>query len=148
MRWDTPDVRPEGVGTYPARLDVAYARARSGRPRRQPRIRRQAGLGPTPGRLLFRPDAPPAHARFATPAIKKSGSPALLLSPSSGRQTLRGGTTVMPLIQPCKAQASDGLVLADCGLEVGVVTGLDLVRGSTAPPACSAALEPVLSQTR
>lgn len=44
MRWDTLDPRPRGVSTDPQRLDVAYAHARSARPRREPRIRRNRKL--------------------------------------------------------------------------------------------------------
>ena len=65
MRWDTLAPRPRGVSTGPPRLDVAYAHARSARPRREPRIRRSAR--PQPHR-----DDPRARAKGAWPPLSGS----------------------------------------------------------------------------
>jgi hypothetical protein len=90
------------------------------------------------------PNLVPTHGRG--PRSLRRRSTWRLLSPSSSRQTRRRRTTAMPLIQPREAQASDRWSSLIAATRLAAVPWLDLVRGSTAPPACSAALEPVLTK--
>jgi len=75
MRWDTPDPPPGGCQHRPAVARRCLCACRIGRPGREPCYRRQAGLGPTPGRLLPRPDAPPAARPLRDAAPPRAAAP-------------------------------------------------------------------------